>query len=323
MGPSLSLAAYRAFVRRGPAPSYSPTESRPDGELVWAHATSSERLSALIDLGNRLINLRDGVNLLISYDPNLVPSATRARAMKALGKCFAEELPADHPTTVARFLDHWSPDACIWTGGFLRPNLNLETSARNIPAVLIDATSDGFDSRKERWFPEVSRHLLAGFSAIMASTEQAKHRLVGLGWPAKDIELTAPLLSGAVPPPCDQAEVDEFADHLSGRPVWLAAGVQPEEVPRILSAHRQAARRAHRLLLIVVPADLNSELAAQIAAQGCSVADWSLGELPDDGTQIMVADSPDDLGLWYRLAPLAFVGSSLISGFGGRDPFAA
>ncbi|MEP5087812.1 MAG: 3-deoxy-D-manno-octulosonic acid transferase, partial [Paracoccaceae bacterium] len=89
------------------------------------------------------------------------------------------------------------------------------------------------------------------------------------------------------------------------------------------SAHRQAARRAHRLLLIVVPADLNSQLPAQIAAQGFSVADWSLGKLPDDGTQVLVADSPDDLGLWYRLAPLAFIGSSLIPGYGGRDPFAA
>ncbi|MEP2029617.1 MAG: glycosyltransferase N-terminal domain-containing protein [Paracoccaceae bacterium] len=323
MGPSLSLAAYRAFVRRGPAPNYSPTGSRPEGELIWAHATSSARLSALIDLGNRLVSLLDGVNLLISYDPDLVPPAARDRAMKLLGNCIAEELPADHPATVARFLDHWLPNACIWTGGFLRPNLNLETSSRNIPTFLIDATSEGFDGRKERWFPEVSRHLLSGFSAVMASTQQAKRRLVSLGRPAKGIQLTAPLLAGGLPPPCDQVEADEFASHLSGRPVWLAAGIRSEEVPRVLSAHRQAARRAHRLLLIVVPADLNSQLPAQIAAQGFSVADWSLGKLPDDGTQVLVADSPDDLGLWYRLAPLAFIGSSLIPGYGGRDPFAA
>ncbi|MEP5089929.1 MAG: glycosyltransferase N-terminal domain-containing protein, partial [Paracoccaceae bacterium] len=198
MGPSLSLAAYRAFVRRGPAPNYSPTGSRPEGELIWAHATSSARLSALIDLGNRLVSLLDGVNLLISYDPDLVPPAARDRAMKLLGNCIAEELPADHPATVARFLDHWLPNACIWTGGFLRPNLNLETSSRNIPTFLIDATSEGFDGRKERWFPEVSRHLLSGFSAVMASTQQAKRRLVSLGRPAKGIQLTAPLLAGGL-----------------------------------------------------------------------------------------------------------------------------
>ena len=323
MGPSLSLAAYRAFVRRGPTPNYTPSRPRPNGELVWAHATSATRLTALVDLGGRLAILRGNLHVLITCDPDLVPAAACARAGKIQDACFTEILPADHPATVAQFLDHWSPDACVWTGGFLRPNLNLETVVRKVPEFLIDASADGFDSRKERWFPEVSRRLLSEFSAVMAESEDAKQRLISLGLSAEDIQLTAPLRAGALPPPCNQTEFDAFASHLLGRPVWLAAEIQPEEVPRILTAHRQAARRAHRLLLIMVPASANEHLAAQVAAKGFPVADWSAGTLPDDGTQVLVANSSDDLGLWYRLAPLAFLGSSLVPGYGGRDPFAA
>lgn len=323
MGTSLSLAAYRAFVRRGPTPSYDPCSSRPRGELVWAHATSQSRLAALMDLGSRLVSLRGDIHVLITCDPDLVPSTARERAGKIQGTCITEVLPADHPATVAQFLDHWSPDTCLWTGGFLRPNLNIETAARNIPQFLIDASADGFDSPKERWFPEVSRRILSGFSAVLASSDDAKRRLISLVQAAKYIQLTAPLRASAPPPPYNQTEVDAFASHLSGRPVWLAAEVQPEEVPRILSAHRQAARRAHRLLLIMAPVGPDDQLAAQVAAHDFPVADWSVGALPDDGTQVLVADGPDDLGLWYRLAPLAFVGSSLVPGYGGRDPFAA
>lgn len=323
MGTSLSLAAYRAFVRRGPTPKYAPCCSRPRGELVWAHATSPARLAALVDLGGRLVSLRGDIHVLITCDPDLVPSAARERAGKIQDTCITEILPADHPATVAQFLDHWSPDVCLWTGGFLRPILNIETGARDIPRILIDASADGFDSPKERWFPDVSRRILADFSSVMANAEDAKQRLLDLGLGGEDIHLTAPLRAGAPPPPYDQTEVDTFARHLSGRPVWLAAEVQPEEVPRILSAHRQAARRAHRLLLIMVPVNPDDQLAALVAAQDFPVADWSVGALPDDGTQVLVADGPDDLGLWYRLAPLAFVGSSLVSGYGGRDPLVA
>jgi 3-deoxy-D-manno-octulosonic-acid transferase len=72
MARSLSLAAYRAYVKRGPVPDYTPVRPRPKGELVWAHATSPTRLVALVDLTGRLAAQRGAITILITYDPALV-----------------------------------------------------------------------------------------------------------------------------------------------------------------------------------------------------------------------------------------------------------
>ena len=45
--------------------------------------------------------------------------------------------------------------------------------------------------------------------------------------------------------------------------------------------------------------------------------------MPDENTQVFVAENPGELGLWYRLAPLSFLGGSLVPGHGGHDPFEA
>jgi 3-deoxy-D-manno-octulosonic-acid transferase len=323
MGPSLSLAAYRAIMRRGPAPTYAPSVPRPDGEVIWVHATSPNRLTALVDLGARLSALRGQLHVLITYDPEKVTAtvAKRARVDPKIITC--EALPGDHPTLAVQFLEHWQPDACVWTGGFLRPILILDASSQNIPMFLIDAHEDGFDGRKDRWFPEVSRRVLSEFSAIFAQTPAACRKLEKIGVPQSDVVQTNPLLPSGHILPCNEDDLDDMSSHLSGRPVWLAAEVQPEEIAQVLNAHRQAARLAHRLLLTIVPARPDPTLQDWIIEQGFRVTGWKNGPLPDELTQVVVANGPQDLGLWYRLAPLAFIGSSLVPGHGGRDPFDA
>ena len=98
---------------------------------------------------------------------------------------------------------------------------------------------------------------------------------------------------------------------------------QPAEVALVLQAHRAALRLAHRLLLILVPdrpAD-GDAAAADIATAGMLAARRSAGESPDDATQVYLADTRGEMGLWYRLSPVTFMASSLEPGHGGRDPY--
>ena len=45
----------------------------------------------------------------------------------------------------------------------------------------------------------------------------------------------------------------------------------------------------------------------------------SLGELPDRETDIYIADTIGELGLFYRMAPVVFMGGSLVE-HGGQNP---
>ena len=107
--------------------------------------------------------------------------------------------------------------------------------------------------------------------------------------------------------------------------MWFAVRVSPEEVPIVLRAHRQALRLSHRLLLILTPADpAQTDGIARLAQERGQVSvDWSTGTFPEDGTQVMLAPDAGERGLFYRVAPVSFLGSSLVAGRGGCDPFEA
>jgi 3-deoxy-D-manno-octulosonic-acid transferase len=137
------------------------------------------------------------------------------------------------------------------------------------------------------------------------------------------VTVAGALQEGGVAPPCDETAHHDLTVALQGRPAWLAAMVHPDELSVTTEAHRAALRLAHRLLLVIVPDDAADEsgFAATLDDEGWRVARWSRGELPGETTQILLVDGPGEMGLWYRLAPVSFLGGSIVSGAGGHDPY--
>ena len=83
---------------------------------------------------------------------------------------------------------------------------------------------------------------------------------------------------------------------------------------------------AHRLLLILVPQDPNrgADLAARLEAEeGWTVALRSREQEPDTETEVYIPDSSAEYGLWYRLAPVTFLGGSLLGDGCDRNPMEA
>lgn len=326
MSRSLGLTAYRALARRGEAAAYKPAAARPAGELVWFHAGEPENLIAVLDLAKRLSAVRDGLNVLITLpDQEALARATEMGGGGSDEGMVLDALPADHPTTVEEFLQHWRPDACVWTWGGLRPNLILHTSERGCPLILVDAETGGFDGRRDRWLRDLTRDLLSRFTHILTRSAACQRRLVQLGMLEKDIEITSPLLAGGHALFCPDSDLVEMSQALGGRPVWFANRVMPQELSTVLSAHRRALRLSHRLLLILHPADPSQadQMAAQAQERDFRTLRWGDEGYPDESMQLMVADDAGDVGLFYRVAPVSFLGSSLVSGGRTLDPFEA
>jgi len=322
MTQSFGLAAYRAFAGRGGVVPFTPVSDRPEGELVWCHAPEPGSLLAIQDLAARLCRSRSGLRVLITLPKNepktdLPPSAHV--------DVLIDFLPSDHPTSVAEFLAHWRPNACIWAWGKLRPNLIIAAHKRGCPMFLIDADNEGFDGRRDRWLRDFTRDLIKHFSAIMARSEAGFQRLVRLGVARDDIEMTPALQAGGQALPCIESDLADLSAALVGRPVWFANQILEEELSTVLTAHRQALRLSHRLLLVLMPADPNlvDTFAKRMAEQDFRVLHWGVAGYPDSSTQVILAEDPAEIGLFYRLAPVSFLGSSLTNGPGGCDPFEA
>ncbi len=323
MARSLGLSAYRAMARRGEGLRPTPNAARPSGELLWIHCTEGEAYLAVQDLALRQISSRPGLNVLITMVA--LPRANSGKCVSPPDGIYVEEICEDHPTSVEAFLDHWEPDCCVWTGGGLQPNLILATDACNCPLFLINADTSGFDGRRDRWLPDVARNLLPLFAAVMVRTPAAARRLVQLGLPKDDVEITTALQAGGQPLHCNESDLADLSAACVGRAIWFANGVHPEELQTVLAAHRQALRLSHRLLLVLRPAGgLDpQETISQIRAEGLRGLSWDDGSFPDETTQVLVTEDAREIGLFYRVAPVSFLGGSLLIGRGDIDPLEA
>ncbi|QBF33810.1 3-deoxy-D-manno-octulosonic acid transferase [Thalassococcus sp. S3] len=320
MARSLSLAAYRALSARKPQATFAPPVDRPEGEVLWAHATSSMRLAALQNFGFRLKQQRPDLHVLITTSQRTGPGEELWQ-----GADWICPLVPDHPELARAFLDHWRPDLGVWTGGYLQPNLISTARERDLPMVLIDADNEGFDEARHSWFPSLIRSCLGCFETILSADEATAERLIRLGAKAEKVTVSARLRNGSMPVAINETDLKEVTDMLGGRPIWLAAHVQPDEVETVLAAHRHAIRLAHRLLLVLLPASPDQADAYRTMLEQAGMR-WSDCDTTDDSTQVLLCDTEcglDEIALWYRVAPLSLVGSSLKPGYGGHDPFMA
>lgn len=290
---------------------------RPDGDVLWAHATSDTRAAALVQIVTRLHAMRPDLHLLLTLPPGLSAPQHLRPYMTAL------TVPDDTMPAITAFLDHWAPDLCLWTGGHLQHELIHEAARRQVQMVLIDAEASALATGRWRLLRDRTQGTLRHFRRVLASTANAATRLLKLGVAPRDVTITGPLMEAGTALPCDDTSRDQMARLLDGRPLWLAAMIQPEELPIVTAAHRIALRSAHRRLLILVPDDIRQgdAMVQTLRDDGWRVAQWGEGERPDETTQIILADTRGEMGLWYRLAPVTFMASSMQAHHSGQDPF--
>jgi len=309
------LALYSVFAGRDAAPM-ADWPGRPAGRLIWMHAPETQGgTGGLLELARRLRE-EDGYTVLLTAPQAVPPQAGLIRVAA----------PPDNKPAVRDFLDHWQPDVGILSDGELRPLLIDQASRRNIPLILVNARSPALPRERGNVWPGVIRHSLRQFDRVSALDAAAARLFTRRGAGPDRVRVEGRLQEGSRALPCTEAERAALVRQFRTRPVWLAAGLPEAEEPAIIAAHRAVLRLAHRLLLIIVPdlPDRANDLAQRIeASEGWMVARRSADEEPDEETPVFIADVPSEMGLWYRLAPIAYLGGSLSAGGIRRDPFEA
>jgi 3-deoxy-D-manno-octulosonic-acid transferase len=128
--------------------------------------------------------------------------------------------------------------------------------------------------------------------------------------------------------PADKSELASLRKRIGNRPIWLAAATHVTEEPVIIAAHEIVLQECPDALLIVAPRDLDSaaDLESNARAKFKHVARRGDGQLPDGATQVYIADTFGEMGLWYRIAPISFISHSLLQGaddLAGKNPYEA
>jgi 3-deoxy-D-manno-octulosonic-acid transferase len=232
---------------------------------------------------------------------------------------FHQYVPMDLNRAVRRFLDHWQPDLAVFTESEIWPATILEMGARRIPQVLVNARMS--DRSFARWAqaPALAEALFENVSHVIAQSEIDAERFRQLG--ARPVTVSGNLKVDTPGLPYDQAELARFKAQIGERPVWIAASTHAGEEQVALSVHRQLSERMPDLLTIIVPRhpERGTDIAALAVQGGYSLARRSLGEEIGPRTEIYLGDTIGEMGLFLRLAQVAFMGRSLVAS-GGQNP---
>ena len=292
--------------------------ARPDGELVWLHGVSVGETLSLLPVVDRLRRHRPDVAVLVTSGTLTSATLLAQRLPTGVIHQFA---PIDTPGAVAAFLDHWRPSLAIFVESELWPNLILEARKRDVKLVLASAritekTVDGW-----RRFPGAAREILSAFDRILPQDETSAIRLESLG--ARIDGHVNLKLSGEVPPH-DAAAFTRLSAAIGDRPVVVAASTHDGEEIALV---RALDKLADRLCLILVPRHptRSSEIGAALSRDGYRFALRSQGREPDRETDLYLADTLGEMGLFLRLADVVVMGGSFSAALekppvGGHNP---
>ncbi len=291
-----------------------PGVERPLKTLVWLHGASVGETVTLLPLIERL--QRRGLAVLVTS--GTVTSA-KLLAQRLPAGAIHQYLPLDVPRYMRRFLDYWRPDLGMLCESEIWPNLMIEAGKRSIPLVLVNGRMSERSFKRWYKFPKTSRYLLSGFERCLAQSQEDGQRLAQLGAPRVSI---AGNLKFDVPAPPAEPNTLALLDGLTaGRPVWIAASTHPGEDEEIVAAHLGVKAHLPKLLTIIAPRhpERGEEIEALAQANGIVSARRSLGQPPNPDVELYIADTLGDLGLFYRLSSVAFLGGSLAP-VGGHNP---
>lgn len=290
---------------------------RPHGPLVWIHGASVGEVLAAAALIERLRDL----NLRILLTSGTVTSAAVV-AKRFPPDVIHQYVPYDSPRYVARFLDHWKPSLALFIESDLWPNLILAGSARRLPMVLINGRMSPRSFPRWRRVQGTISALLSRFDICLAQSKTDAERFSALG--SRNVVTTGNLKLDVSAPPADPVKLERLMSMTRGRPIIVAASTHPGEEEMLVAAHRSLAGFFPSLLTVIVPRhpDRGSSIAGLITASGLKPALRSREELPTAATDVYIADTMGELGLFYRLSPIVFMGGSLIP-HGGQNPIEA
>jgi 3-deoxy-D-manno-octulosonic-acid transferase len=293
------------------------TIARPPGPLVWVHGASVGELASALPLIER-IRARD---LGVLVTTGTVTSALLAEQRLPRG-VIHQFVPLDAPRFVRRFLDHWQPNLGLMVESDLWPNLMIEASDRGVPLILVNARLSKNSHRHWQRLPRTIANLLRRFDLCLARTAADANRFGELGAPR--VVTTGNLKLDVPAPPAEAGKLTALTDAIAGRPVIAAASTHAGEETAIITAHKHLREKFPGLLTIVAPRhpDRGSGIVEIAAAADLKAAIRSRRQMPDAATDIYVADTVGELGLIYRLAPIVFVGGSLVR-HGGQNPIEA
>ncbi len=295
------------------------TFPRPEGALLWVHAASVGESTSILPLLNKISERYPDLNMLVT---TVTVASAKLMGKKLPQRAFHHYAPIDQPQVIKRFLRHWKPDFALWVESELWPNMILQTHRTGCEMIIVNGRMSTKSFRNWLRVRAVAVKLLDCFSIIYPQSQQDAERFRQLG--AQMVEYVGNIKFDAPPLPADPKIMGELVGMIGGRPIWLGASTHPGEEAILAEVHKVLKELHPELLTIIVPrhASRGNSIAALLREKGLQIALRSKQESITAETDIYIADTMGELGVFYRLAGIVFIGGSMVA-HGGQNPLEA
>jgi len=293
---------------------------RPEGLLVWFHAASVGEANSVLVFIYALLRRFPEVKLLVTTGTVTSANLMARRLPKGV---IHQYVPIDTPMATNRFIRHWKPDLAFWVESELWPNLILAARMYYCFMGIINGRMSERSLAMWQKYSGISQPMLSYFSVVFPQSEADGERFIKLGVPTRQVLPMGNLKYDGAPLGCNEEELLKLSSVIGIRPCWLAASTHPGEEEMVLAAHKVLTATRRNLLTVIVPrhARRGAEIAKILASHG-PVALRSRGDTITEATQFYIADTMGELGLFYRLCEIGFIGGSLVP-HGGQNPLEA
>ena len=297
---------------------------KPELPLIWLHGASLGECQINLELAKQIDQHSSPPVCFLFTCQTLTAAQTLRTAIAGLDwteSVFLHQMaPIDTRATSQRFLDHWQPDLAIFSEGEIWPNLLLGLGERSIPAYLVNARMTRSSLKTWRRFKQSGRKIFSAFQHILSSDQQTLDGLKPVATHA--ISLSGNLKRALPPPMSEQTERAAWQQALAGRTVLLAASTHAPEESALIKAWIELKPRPFLILAPRHP-ERGTELQHLIESHALSFIRRSQSRVASVESDILLADTIGEMGLWYHLADAIYLGGGHASSVGGHNPLEA
>lgn len=285
-----------------------PSKGRPPGHLVWLHAASVGEMNAAWPLMSRINDA--GFRVLLTTGTVTSAAVAATRQSDAIIHQF---VPLDLPGAIERFLEHWRPDLAILVESELWPGIIAALARREVPIVIVNGRLSARSLAGWRRLQPLATAFSRRIDLCLASSEDDAARFRKLGLPR--VETTGNLKFDVPVPSASESELALLRATLGDRTLVLAASTHEGEEDALLDAVRDLSDA----VLVLAPRhpERGDQVGAMIDRREFAWTRRSMGQSMTE--RVYLADTVGEMGLWYALADICFVGGSLVP-HGGQNP---
>ncbi len=292
-----------------------PTMPRPEGKLIWLHGASVGESVSMLPLIQRILDTYPEAHVMVTTGTVTSADVMQKRLPE---RAFHQFIPIDNPIFTTRFVKYWQPDVALWFESELWPAVLSSIRRKNIPLILINGRISNKSFKRWQQFDFISKELLSCFTLCLGQSEEDAYRLHVLG--AQNSICLGNLKYAGLPLPIDETKRAEFVEQAGKRRIWLASATHDDEEIRIAKVHKRLKQKFPDLLTVIAPRhpQRGDEIQEKINNLELKTALRSKNEKITPETDVYIANTIGEMGIWYDVINIVFIGGSLIP-HGGQN----